>query len=67
MKEETIAKVKKETDNWAYMQNLPASWHGFTLDRGVHIEKDMYDLYRYYNDAEHKSVTIYFQIGRAHV
>lgn len=60
MKEETIAKVKEETDNWAYMQNLPASWHGFTLDRGVHIEKDMYDLYRYYNDAEHKSVTIYF-------
>ena len=33
MKEETIAKIKEETDGWEYMAALPEAWHGFTLKR----------------------------------
>ncbi|MCR5757987.1 MAG: hypothetical protein K6F95_08790 [Selenomonas sp.] len=60
MKEDTIAKIKEETDTWAYMANLPAKWHGFVLQREPVIGKDKYDLYRYVNEDWHKSAIVYF-------
>ena len=60
MKEETIAKIKEETDSWQYMQELPDTWQGFTLDREPAVGKDKYDLYRYVNEEWHKSAIVYF-------
>jgi len=60
VKEETITKIKEETDSWQYMQELPETWQGFTLDREPVIGKDKYDLYRYVNEEWHKSAIIYF-------
>lgn len=60
MKEETIAKIKEETADWQYMQDLPESWHGFTLSREPAVGKDKYDLYRYVNEDWHKSAIVYF-------
>ena len=60
MKEETIAKIKEETDGWEYMAALPETWHGFTLKREPVIGKDKYDLYSYVNEKWHKSAIVYF-------
>ena len=60
MKEETIAKIKEETDGWEYMAALPEEWHGFTLKREPVIGKDKYDLYSYVNEKWHKSAIVYF-------
>ena len=60
MKEETIAKIKEETASWQYMQELPDTWQGFTLDREPAVGKDKYDLYRYVNEEWHKSAIVYF-------
>ena len=60
MKEETIAKIKEETDGWEYMAALPEAWHGFTLKREPVIGKDKYDLYSYVNEKWHKSAIVYF-------
>jgi len=60
MKEETIAKIKEETDGWEYMAALPEKWHGFTLKREPVIGKDKYDLYSYVNEKWHKSAIVYF-------
>ena len=60
MKDETIERVRQETSDWQYMQDLPEEWHGFSLDRTAAIGKDMYTLYRYFNEELHKSVTVYF-------
>lgn len=60
MKEETIAKIKEETASWEYMQELPDTWQGFTLDREPAVGKDKYDLYRYVNEEWHKSAIVYF-------
>ena len=60
MKEETIAKIKEETDGWEYMAALPETWHGFTLQREPVIGKDKYDLYSYVNEKWHKSAIVYF-------
>ena len=60
MKEETIAKIKEETDGWEYMTALPEEWHGFTLKREPVIGKDKYDLYSYVNEKWHKSAIVYF-------
>ena len=60
MKDETIAKIKEETEGWAYMAALPEEWHGFTLKREPVIGKDKYDLYAYVNEEWHKSAIVYF-------
>jgi len=60
MKEDTIAKIKEETDGWEYMANLPEEWHGFKLWREPVIGKDKYDLYVYVNEEWHKSAIVYF-------
>jgi len=60
MKEDTIAKIKEETDGWEYMANLPEEWHGFKLRREPVIGKDKYDLYAYVNEEWHKSAIVYF-------
>ena len=60
MKDETIAKIKEETEGWAYMAALPEEWHGFTLMREPVIGKDKYDLYAYVNEDWHKSAIVYF-------
>ena len=43
MKDETIAKIKEETEGWAYMAALPEEWHGFTLKREPVIGKDKHE------------------------
>lgn len=60
MKDETIAKIKEETDSWEYMKNLPEEWHGFKLDREQVAGKDKYDLYSYVNEDWHKRAIVYF-------
>lgn len=60
MKDETVAKIKEETEGWAYMASLPEEWHGFTLKREPVIGKDKYDLYAYVNEDWHKSAIVYF-------
>ena len=60
MKDETIAKIKEETEGWEYMASLPEEWHGFTLKREPVIGKDKYDLYAYVNEEWHKSAIVYF-------
>ena len=60
MKDETIAKIKEETDSWEYMKNLPEEWHGFKLNREQKAGKDKYDLYSYENADWHKSAIVYF-------
>lgn len=60
MKDETIAKIKEETDGWEYMENLPEEWHGFKLHREPVIGKNKYDLYSYVNEEWHKKAIVYF-------
>lgn len=60
MKDETIAKIKEETDGWEYMRNLPEEWHGFKLQREPVIGKNKYDLYSYVNEEWHKKAIVYF-------
>lgn len=60
MKDETIAQVQVETQDWPLPQELPEVCHGFTLDREVHINGDMYDLFTYTNEALHKQAVAYF-------
>lgn len=60
MKDETKARVETETENWAYMAELPMDWHGFRLLRQMKINGDMYDLYSYVNEKNNRSVTVYF-------
>lgn len=60
MKDETIEKVRAETEHWDYLDQLPEEWHGFHLDRTVSVGKDTYDLCRYENKDRHTSVILYF-------
>lgn len=60
MKDETIAQVQAETQDWTYPQELPATCHGFVLDREVHITGDMYDLFTYTCEERHQQVVAYF-------
>lgn len=60
MKEETIEKVRKELTGWAYLEELPDSWHGFTLRKIGEPAGDCYDIFTYESEALHKSATAYF-------
>ena len=60
MKEETIEKVREELAGWAYLEELPGSWHGFTLRKIGEPAGDCYDIFTYESEALHKSATAYF-------
>ena len=60
MKEETIEKVRKELTGWAYLEELPDSWHGFTLRKIGEPAGDCYDIFTYESEALHKSATAYY-------
>lgn len=60
MKEETKERVEADIKDWAYLRDLPDTWHGFTLQRLLRIDGDCYDIYCYEHPARHKSVTVYF-------
>ena len=60
MKDETRERVEADIKDWAYLRELPDTWHGFALQRLALVAGDCYDIYRYENQALHKSVTAYF-------
>ena len=60
MKEETIEKVREELAGWAYLEELPDSWHGFTLRKIGEPAGDCYDIFTYESEALHKSATAYY-------
>ena len=60
MKDETRERVEADIKDWAYLRELPDTWHGFTLQRLALVAGDCYDIYRYENEELHKSVTAYF-------
>ncbi|WP_303105486.1 hypothetical protein [uncultured Mitsuokella sp.] len=60
MKDETRDRVEADIKDWAYLRELPDTWHGFTLQRLALVAGDCYDIYRYENEELHKSVTAYF-------
>lgn len=60
MKDETRERVEADIRDWAYLKELPDTWHGFTLQRLALVAGDCYDIYRYENQDLHKSVTAYF-------
>lgn len=60
MKEETIEKVCQELAGWTYLEELPVSWHGFTLQKIGKPAGDCYDIFTYKSEALHKSATAYF-------
>lgn len=60
MKDETRDRVEADIKDWAYLRELPDTWHGFTLQRLALVAGDCYDIYRYENEELYKSVTAYF-------
>lgn len=60
MKDETRERVEADIKDWAYLRELPDTWHGFTLQRLCRVQGDRYDIYRYEDPPLHKSVTAYF-------
>lgn len=60
MKDEAIARVRAETDGWAYLKELPEERRGFRLRLLQAAREDGYDLYAYENGALHRSVTAYY-------
>ena len=60
MKEENIERVTNELDTWQYLNELPDSLYGFTLDKSRNIDGNVYDFFSYTNKEARKSATAYY-------
>lgn len=60
MKAETLEKIKQELSDWSELADMPRELHGFALERLDKDIEDRYDIFSYWNEALHKSVTAYY-------
>ena len=60
MKDEELARVKAETEDWTFMKTLPGEVYGFRLRRIEAARGDMYELFSYENGEACRSVTVYY-------
>ncbi|MBR4695757.1 MAG: hypothetical protein IKO94_06730 [Selenomonadaceae bacterium] len=60
MKDATKERVEEEIADWEYLEELPPEWFGSHLQKILHVEGDVYDLYGYANEDTHRSATAYF-------
>ena len=60
MKERNIEKVKADTVEWSYRQNLPSAYRKFALRQLDKAMDDRWELFAYVDENSHAGVMAYF-------
>jgi len=60
LKEETIKKVEEDIKKWAYLAKLPTQMAGFSYQKNMTVEDDIYLIFSYENSAAHCTAAAYY-------